>query len=285
MHKLEKDLHAKMDQHQKMVQEHAAIEEEIHGLQAQIRTAEQQIAEDEPGEAAGAGEGDCAEKAVGDNSPGTHFARAFAAMAPSVDPADAASCQSLAALQASIQAQLTNWANSYNEHVRNQQAQQAQAQAQQQQQIAATVQAAQAAAAAQGVQVAPSTLQEPAGQATQPPPPPPPESASAAVAQRLETAAHMAPSERWATISAAGSTVAGLARTGRIAPAIKDALKKKAATRTQRASRKSQEEEDLLQTLEDAANVEMPIDVDSDVEPAATAGESSASAGTSGSSL
>jgi hypothetical protein len=95
----------------------------------------------------------------------------------------------------------------------------------------------------------------------------------------------MAPSERWATISAAGSTVAGLARTGRIAPAIKDALKKKAATRTQRASRKSQEEEDLLQTLEDAANVEMPIDVDSDVEPAATAGESSASAGTSGSSL
>jgi hypothetical protein len=95
----------------------------------------------------------------------------------------------------------------------------------------------------------------------------------------------MAPNERWASISAAGSTVAGLARTGRIAPAIKDTLKKKAATRTQRASKKNQEEDDLLQTLEAAANVEMPVDVDSDEEPAAVAGEPSASAVPTGSGL
>jgi hypothetical protein len=95
----------------------------------------------------------------------------------------------------------------------------------------------------------------------------------------------MAPQERWASISAAGSTIAGLARTGRIAPAIKDALKKKAGARTQRANKKSQEEEDLLQTLEAAINAEMPVDINSEEEPADAAGASSSSAGTSNSGL
>ncbi len=284
--KLEKDLHAKLDQHQQMVQEHARIEEEIQGLQSQIRAAEQQIAIDEQQDAAGAGAGSASDASARDDSPGAHCAKGFAATVPNVDPTDMASCQSLAALQANIQAQLTNWANSHNEHVRNQQAQhQAQQQMQQQNQIAASIQAAQAAAAAQ---TAPQTAvqEEPAAQSLQPPPPPPPAAPAADGARGpLETAAQMAPQERWASISAAGGTVAGLARTGRIAPAIKDSLKKKAATRTQRASKKGQEEDDLLQTLEAAANVEMPVDLDSEAEPAGAAGAAGAPAGSDGSGL
>jgi exonuclease VII large subunit len=221
-----------------------------------------------------------------DDSAGAHFAKGFAAMVPNVDPTDQASCQSLAALQANIQAQLTNWANSYNEHVRTQQAQhQAQQQMQQQNQIAATIQAAQAAAAAQMASQT-AVQEESAARSPQPPPPPPPEAPAADGARGpLETAARMAPQERWASISAAGGTVAGLARTGRIAPAIKETLKKKAATRTQRVSKKGQEEDDLLRTLEEAANAEMPVDIDSDEEPAGTAGAAGASAGSDGSGL
>jgi hypothetical protein len=97
----------------------------------------------------------------------------------------------------------------------------------------------------------------------------------------------MAPQERWASISAAGSTISGLARTGRISPAIKDQLKKKAAARTQRVTKKHQEEDELLATLEAAADASMPVDVDltSDPDLAAPAGDPDASAGSGGSSL
>ncbi len=151
--------------------------------------------------------------------------------------------------------------------------------------MAASIQAAQAAAAAQ-MAPPPAVQEEHAAQSLQPPPPPPPAAPAAdGACVMLETAAQMAPQERWASISAAGGTVAGLARTGRIAPAIKDALKKKAASRSQRAIKKSQEEDELLETLEAASNATMPVDLDSEAELAETASAPGASTGADGSGL